>query len=107
LKKDISSVAGIAGNAITYEPVEIKILLFVIEMPFLWNNGMLEYWARSEVLALYWVKIQKNHILIDRIPLNPLFHHSITPLFSRLVGMIEANYTAKGHNLGFFLPAVA
>jgi len=29
------------------QPFEIKILLFVIEMPFLWNNGMLEYWVMS------------------------------------------------------------
>jgi hypothetical protein len=41
-----------------------------------WNVGILEHWARSEALALYWVKNQSD----QEKPIHPLFHYSIIPI---------------------------
>jgi hypothetical protein len=47
------------------------------------HAGMLEYWARSEALALYWVKNRNSYFFkfkLRRNPIktNPFIHYSIT-----------------------------
>jgi hypothetical protein len=55
---------------------------------------MMEFWARSEALALYWNigfllhRIEKYHVF-DHYSSIPLFHYSIIPLTRHITSVVK------------------